>query len=217
MRLKYIITALLLAAVTTLSAQQYSEDYIIKKSPKQSSNIEMVYGVLAGVVLPKLSDKQDKLSISNKAGYGFAMMWGVDLGTIEVVPEIWYTHSNTDLAVINTTDRYELVSNTIEIPVIFSLPIAESGLRFNVGPTFALMSNSKLTDTSDPTAEQIDFGRTKSTAGYLIGMSLTLFERLILDCRFTGRYVSTEKPWHTGSESYDYRYYDFAVNVGYRF
>ncbi len=214
MKLKYIITAIMLVAVTAVSAQRYAEDFVIHKGAKQSNHVDMVYGVMAGVILPKLSDKQDKLAIDNKAGYGIGMMWGVDFGGVELVPEFWYAHSNTTLNVIGESKSYDLVSHSIEVPVIFALPIAESGLRFNVGPTFALMSNSKLECEGE---EEIDFGRTKSTAGYLIGLSLTLYERLILDCRFTGRYVSTEKEWHNSGESYDYRYYDFAINVGYRF
>ncbi len=215
MRLRLTILTLLLAVTSSaVVAQQYAEDYVISKGTKQSRQVDMIYGVMTGVILPKLSDKQDKLSIDNKAGYGIGMMWGVDLGGLEIVPEFWYTHSNTTLNVVGESDSYDLVGHSIEVPIVFSIPFAESGLRFNVGPTFALMSNTKLKEAGE---EDIDFGRTKSTAGYLIGLSLTLYERLILDCRFTGRYVSTDTQWYNSDESYSYRYYDFAVNVGYRF
>ncbi len=216
MKLKYLILALLIAATTSLSAQQYAEDYIIHKggAPRHHNKVEMVYGVLGGVILPQLSEKGDDIDVSNKAGYGFGMMWGLKFGGIEFVPEIWYTHANTTLNKSGNDNKYDLVSHDIEVPLIFSIPVGESGLRFNVGPTFSMLNNSKLKEDGK---DYTDFGRTKSTSGYLIGASLTLFEHLILDFRYTGRYIATDVPWFSGDDIYRYRYYNFGFNVGYRF
>lgn len=203
-----------MSIVSSSMAQQYAEDYIIRKGMKPTRHVEMVYGVVAGVMLPQLNEKSDNIDIENKAGYGFGMMWGVKLGGIEFVPEFWYMHSNTTLNKSGKSTEYELVSHDIEVPLIFAIPVGKSGLRFNVGPTFSLMNNSKLKEEGE---DYTDFGRTKSTAGYLIGASLTLYEHLILDFRYTGRYIATDVPWFSGDDIYEYRYYSFGLNVGYRF
>lgn len=211
MRIKITLFVFLIACVSPVFAQRYAEDYVINRGAKPNRHVEMIYGVAAGTAFPKMSDKQDLIDINNKAGYEFGMMWGVKLGGLEVVPEIWYSHANTDLRIKSTDETYYLVSHDIEMPIIFAIPV--SFLRFNVGPTFSLMNQSHI----EVAGESIDFGRTKSTAGYLIGVSALIREHFIVDFRFTGRFVSNSQEWFEEQTHYDYRYYSFGLHAGYRF
>lgn len=215
MKLKFLLSAMVLATVTSLSAQQYSEDYVIHKNAVDKDHqTQMIYGVMAGVSIPVMSDKQSVVDISNTAGYEIGMMWGVDLGGINIVPEIWYQHDKTDLKNNSNGVEGELVSHSIEVPILFGVEFGP--MRFNFGPSFSLMSNSKILVAGE---EEADFGRVKSTAGYLFGLSAVLMEHLILDFRYTGRFVSTSNAWYEGYDGteHDYRYYSFGVNLGYKF
>lgn len=215
MKVKITLLALLLGFCLPLSAQIYAEDYIIQKDIiAKSSRAQMIYGVMAGVTMPKLSDKQDALDISNATGFQLGMMWGVGLGALEIVPEIWYQHENTKLTEVCYDEKYSMVSNNIEVPILFVMRFAD-WFRFNIGPSFSLMNSTKI--VADDDGDSIDFGRTRSAAGYTVGLSATLSERYIIDLRYTGRFVSADTEWHTGANSYEYRYYNMAFSVGYRF
>ncbi len=216
MKIKITLLALLLGLCFPLSAQIYDEDYVIEKNVSSiGSKIDMVYGVMAGVTIPRLSDKEGILDVENTAGYQIGMMWGVGLGALEIVPEIWYQHENTKLMQSGDDDVYEMVSSGIEVPIIFAMRFTD-WLRFNVGPSFSLMNNSKL-HFEDKDKEPVDFGRTRSAAGYVVGLSATISQNFILDVRYTGRFVSTGLDWYNGWTQYEYRYYNMAFNVGYRF
>lgn len=221
MKVKLTLLALSLMLGLNASAQQYSEDYIVQKGNVQrGQRVDMIYGVMAGITVPRLSDKNNVLEVKNTTGYQAGIMWGVDLGGLEIVPEIWYQHDKSQIRSTSSTNSGELVSNSIEVPIIFAMQWGP--IRINVGPTFSLMSNSQFNITESETIEPqtLDFGRTKSTVGYSVGLSTLIAEHLILDARYIGRFVSTSKAWYDGYnevEHYKYRYYGFTFNVGYRF
>ncbi len=215
MNVKMLLLLPLLACVTSLSAQQYKEDYVIDRSGSYGgSQTGMVYGVMAGINVPLMTDKMEKVDVGGTAGFAMGMMWGVNLGGLQIAPEIWYQHDKSSLEYSSKGIEGDLVSNSIEVPIVFGMKLGP--MRLNVGPSFSLMSDSTLQVAGD---EDIDFGRTKSTAGYLVGLSTTLMDHLILDVRYTGRFVSVTNPWYTstGEDDPDYRYYSFGINVGYKF
>ncbi|MFI3259606.1 MAG: outer membrane beta-barrel protein [Rikenellaceae bacterium] len=216
--LALLLTSLCLSASaeqteqTEQSLPSINDDYVISKRPA-GQKIDMIYGVVAGLTLPKMSDRAKSLDITNTMGFAVGLKYGVDLGGLEIVPEVWYQHDRT--SIYNKDKGYfgDLYSNSIEVPILFSMELFKN-FSVNVGPSFSLMSNSKI-ESDD--IDDVDFGRVKSTVGYLFGFSYTFFEHYIVDLRYTGRFVSSDVEWFKGDESYDYRYYSFGVNIGYRF
>ncbi|MFI3304074.1 MAG: hypothetical protein SNF68_01130 [Rikenellaceae bacterium] len=213
MRLKFIAAVILVVLCTSASAQLYKEDYVISKDRGgYKPNMRTFCGVMAGVSVPILADKAKELEIENNVGYNIGMMWGMDFGSVEITPEIWYQHYKINVYDPDTTSGGDIINNSIEMPIIVALKFGN--IRFNFGPSLSLMSSSKIDAKSD---ESIDFGNIKSTGGYIVGLSLTLIDHVIIDARYTGRFVSTKNEWYNGGGEHEYRYSSCGVNVGYRF
>ncbi len=219
MRIKITLLALFMGLCLPISAQIYSDDYniheikdnITLKGPKYG----MIYGVMAGVNIPVMSDKQDLVDVTSTTGYQFGMMWGVDMGILEIVPEIWYQHNKSNIYHNYYESEGELVNSSIEMPIILAVSFADY-FRFNIGPSFSLMSSSEYRPL-DPNDSVEDFGPIKSTVGYVLGFSATVKERFVIDARYTGRFVSVDSEWHSGASEHEYRFYNYSFNIGYRF
>ncbi|MFI3305387.1 MAG: outer membrane beta-barrel protein [Rikenellaceae bacterium] len=213
MRLKLTFLLLMAALCTTTSAQHYKGDYV--RGAQQSRNVPNLRtfcGVMAGVTAPQLSEKVGDLKIDNNLGFNMGIMWGVDFGSIEIVPEIWYQHSKVEIHDNDTKSGGELSSNSIEMPIILALKVG--ALRLNLGPSFTLMSNNKINSARE---SDVEFGEIKKMGGYVVGLSLTIINQIILDARYTGRFAARRSEWYDGGAELEYRYSTFGVNVGYRF
>lgn len=219
MRNKITLLILLLGLCLPISAQIYTDDYDLVEIKENVTHAGpkygMIYGVMAGVNVPVMSDKQNVVDIDNTAGYQVGIMWGIDMGALEIVPEIWYQHSKSKVYHNNYDSEGDLVSNSIEMPIVVAMNFAKI-MRFNLGPSFSLMSNAEYRPI-DSNAGVSDFGQIKSTVGYVVGLSATITERFIIDARYTGRFVSVDSEWHSGASEHEYRYYNYSFNIGYRF
>ncbi len=213
---KILFTLIVIASCSPLWAQHYTEDYVIDARMKGSrtSDLGMVYGLMVGANIPLLTDKIDVADVSQAAGFQIGARWGVDLGGLEIVPEIWYMHDKMHVESKSTNSTGDLVTNSLEFPIVFGIGLGQY-VRFDVGPSFSLMSNNKYYDDDGSDVE--DFGSFKSTFGYLIGFSTTIAEHYVVDLRYSGRFVSTELAHPHGGEESDYRYYNICINFGYRF
>ncbi len=209
MKLKITVLTLLCALCGSLSAQQYlGSDLVAHNLPKTRT----FCGVMAGVTAPQLSERIGDLDINNNLGFNLGIMWGVDFGSVEITPEIWYQHNKLEIYDKATHSGGELTSNSIEMPVIVALKFGMA--RFNFGPSFALMTSNKLDSAREVSVE---FGDTKSLGGYVVGMSVTFTNNIILDVRYTGRFSSKRSEWFEGGAPHEYRHSSFGANVGYRF
>ncbi len=197
-----------------VSAQQYKEDYKIDKGRSRSkSDVNMIYGIAAGYMLPYI-DVEGGVDASSKKGYRYGIMWGIDLGRIEIVPELWYSEFSADFDGDDKLGKTSLKNKSIEVPIIFSIDLPLSRLRLNVGPSFSLMCDNDLTSNN---GSKTEFGRIKSGTGYVVGVSSTYFGHLLLDMRFTGRFGSSTNEWPTGSSEYNIKCYDLSMSIGYKF
>ncbi len=203
---------LLVGLATSVSAQIYSEDYVIdKRGGRGGSSVNMIYGVMVGVTAPMMTDKLDKVDISNKAGYQLGVVFGVDMGGLEIRPEIWWQYDKSDLEVLSSGEYGKLKSNSIEVPIIFGLGFGP--INLNVGPSFSLMSDCTFDDQGDT----IELGSIKSTVGYVLGLDFRLFDNFVIDARYTGRFISSDSRWIGSLAEADFRSYSYSINVGYRF
>ncbi len=196
-----VVMAVVVAGLTPVSAQE-------------SPRISMVYGVMGGVVLPQLSEKSGDVEVSNGAGFQAGAMWGVKLRSVEFVPELWYTYSRCNISGVEHKGR--LATSSVELPVLIAVPLG-SIFRVNVGPTFTLMCDSKL---SNSTGNDIDFGRLRSTAGWVVGASATLWGNIIIDTRFCGYFKTHTNVWSENAASameYTFSHQTISMSIGYRF
>ncbi len=216
MRLKIIITTLLVISTVSLWAQQYREDYVFDRgsSAKYSEN-PLFTAIVAGVSLPTYTEKSGDLEFSKSMGWGMGLVWGIDVGALEIVPEIWFRQNSYTMYNNVTRKTLSVVGNGVELPIMAAIKMGL--MRLNLGVALSLMDNNMA--HIEGKTDQIEIGRMRSTAGYLVGVSGIVAKRVVVDLRCTGSFASVGSAWYDASNDviYDYGYYAFSLNVGYRF
>ncbi|MFI3293316.1 MAG: porin family protein [Rikenellaceae bacterium] len=224
MKLKNIAT-LILAVVITLPtlAQRHnspqhpapnrSSYYTSSSSPK----IDIIYGVAAGVSCPNLKISGNDAEVSSTPGFKAGIMWGVNWGTFELVPELWYSSfkMSFDSGASNVKGA-EVRNKSIDFPIMFGIKIFDP-IRINFGPTFSLLCNNELTTSN---GDCYEFGRVKGSVGYMAGVSCDIYNNLFLDLRYVGRFSTNTTEYYGSSNSsdqYDIRMYSIDITAGFRF
>lgn len=104
----------------------------------------------------------------------------------------------------------DVKSNVMEIPIMFSY----RGLwpmRFNVGPVLSLAGTGRYSTGQ----ERVEFGRLRSTLGYVASVGVNISDRVVLDARFTGNLGRTDN-YFEGLEFGSSSYW-VGLNIGYMF
>ncbi len=139
------------------------------------------WGVVAGVNYPvaKFSMGQSAASLKPRTGFTAGIHMGLRIvGIFGIQPEILYSYNKIELNDNAKKFSTQIRCNTIQIPLLLSLKF---GLfRINAGPVFTVMDNPTYLDSKE---EKVMFGRIHPTIGYAAGVSLALFNRLLIDAR----------------------------------
>lgn len=122
--------------------------------------------------------------------------------------EIGYLHNKIEAGA--ESNRLDVKSNVLEIPLLFSYR-GLGRMRFNVGPQFSLGGTARY---QLPT-EKIEFGRLRSTVGYVLGVGVDLSRHLLLEARYTGNFRQTLN-YFEGME-FDSRSSWATLSIGYMF
>lgn len=214
------ITALIVMVVgshLTLSAQMYAEDYDMHRYMQHRRHMNAIYSVMGGVALPQVWEANEKISTDSRAGFQVGFAWGLDFGRVELVPEFWCRHNRSGVEVSDIGISGDMVTNTFEVPIICAVELG-AGFRFNVGTSLSMMNNCTIESSE---GDLYEVTRANSTAGYLVGLSATLTNRMIFDIRYTGRFRSVESSiYMDGVEEgslYELNSSNFSFNIGYRF
>ncbi len=207
---KYITLLFAIAVWGVSSAQNNSDDYILANSgllPKY----EVVYGVGGGVTCPSVTF--DGVDVSSTMGFKIGMMWGVDWGRIEFVPELWYSRFSINIGSDGEDLAGEqIVNRSIDLPLLLSYCVLPR-VRVNVAPTLSLMCSNELM-SAEPLNE---FGRIKQSVGYIVGLSANLYRGLMFDVRYAGRFGSFRNEWGGEDDQYNIEYNSVDFCVIYRF
>lgn len=172
----------------------------------------MMFGVLGGFNVADFSFKQfDNDIVKDKLGFQLGMFMGVDFGRFAVIPQFLYVRNVMDVR--GDGGKQHLRSNSIEVPILFSLKVLKP-LRFNVGPVISAMNSCKFNDGQ---GLDVDFGRVRPTISYTIGGSLTLMQHFLVDVRYNGQFTSTDNMIAGSDRVYDLRSSTVAFSVGYLF
>ncbi len=214
MKIKYLLSFLLLfTALPSLYSQNHKpqEHYGISYEPYLNrQRTKMVFGLGAGAVFPIMSVRGGDVDMSSKAGYKLGMMFGVDFGGIEIVPELWYSGCGMSVKV-GDDPKLDISNRSLDMPIMVGIRLAKP-LRLNLGPTFALMCNNKVTEED---GSETEFGSVKSSVGYVIGFSYDIVSGLFLDFRYGGRFAARSNEW--SKEPFDVWTYTLDLTAGFRF
>ncbi len=209
MKIKYILSLLIL--FTLLPSLNAQEHYGISYEPYLNrQHTKMVYGLGAGAVFPIMSVRDGDVDMTSNIGYKVGAMFGVSFGRLEIVPELWYSSSKMSIK-MGHDPELDVSSRSLDMPIMVGLRVAKP-LRLNIGPTFALMCNNKITEDD---GSQVEFGSIKSSVGYVIGFSYDIVSGLFLDFRYGGRFAAHSNEWD--KDSFDVFMYTLDLTAGFRF
>ncbi len=220
MRLKQsLILLFIFAIVSPATAQrnrkvkpapQHSTVYVVTPSSDSSNanSYEMVYGIGGGITFPFLKFEGPYNEVSGDIGFKGGLMWGLDWGFFEFVPEIWYSTFNMGL-----DEGINLKNRSIDMPLMVGFEIF-GPVKFKVGPSFSLICNNDF-EFSDGSSYEI--GRIKSTIGGAVGVSIDLVNNLFIDLRYTGYFMANSYSGYALYEGYDVQLYSIDITAGFRF
>ncbi len=195
-----LIAALCVAAATTTASAQF------------------YYGVKAGANLLSGSVKNAAniglTDAKSEFGYQAGVVVGAKVPIIGIGVEAEALWVNSKLSFAEGVD---INSNSIEIPVMASIPILPVvPIRIKVGPTFMVYNKSKMT-VLDALSTELD--PIKSSIGYTVGLGAKLW-KITLDVRYNGQF----KAQNIGNyeinnqlSPYDLKTNNVSLMVGYRF
>ncbi|MFI3282759.1 MAG: outer membrane beta-barrel protein [Rikenellaceae bacterium] len=221
MKLKFILTTLLIALCTTAAMaqrkpkpQKVQQHYTSQSTSSLSNSVTMVYGVAAGVTIPNLVIEGNGADVSNNVGFKAGIMWGADFGNIEIVPELWYSTFTIDFTKDNAGLKgAELKNSSIDFPIMVGFDIT-SNLKLHVGPSFSLMCNNDLTLKN---GDMYEFGSIKSSVGYVAGLSYNIISNFVIDLRYSGRFTSNSNEFESSYDAYKIRMSTIDITAGFRF
>jgi hypothetical protein len=128
-------------------------------------------------------------TISARMSYGAAMQFRLNIGrSFGIQPEISY--ARTVLQIDDKTNNFseKAKSNIVQIPMLLSFRAAM--FRFNFGPVFTLMDDTKypLANTEDASIQQMSLGRLFPAVTYAAGISVKFAKVLMLDVRYADQF-----------------------------
>lgn len=179
-----VLIFFVLMSVGELRAQAGDNFSAMLASMSQSPRKSMEVGVGIGATYMHTSASADGVSLSPhmgvRASLSMSLCW-VDAYALQM--EVAYLYNKIDAQLSGSGREFEVGSNIVELPLIFSY----RGLgivRLNVGGVFSLAGTARydLVDGS----ERIEFGRVRPTLGYLVGAGVELTPHLVVDLRYVG-------------------------------
>ena len=145
------------------------------------AGVRTEWGVVAGVNYPmaKFDMGQSSASLKTNIGFTAGLHMGLRIvGLFGIQPELLYSYNKIKLTDEAQKFGAEIKCSTVQLPLLLSLKLGV--VRLNAGPVFTLVDNPTYLDRKD---EKVLFGRINPTVGAAVGVSVELFDRMIIDAR----------------------------------
>lgn len=91
---------------------------------------------------------------------------------------------------IEADKRVDVKSNVVEVPILFSYR-GLGPMRFSLGPQFSIAGTARY-DSLTGVGERIEFGRLRSSVGYVASVGVELSRSLLVEARYTGNFAKSE-------------------------
>lgn len=179
---KTLYTAVLVIALVTLSTS-------VSAKSRRAGNLRTEWGLTAGLSYPiaHFDMGNSTASLSPKLGFSVGAHMALRIGGVFAIqPEINFMHSK--IAISDPTQNFSstIRCNTLQMPILFSFKWSK--LRFHLGPIVTILDDPWYADRA---GEKVMFGRLYPTVSYAVGMSVCLWQRLLIDARFSSRFNTT--------------------------
>lgn len=205
MRLKIAIAMFVafVCGVAECHAQRFEEYIYSGRSHRRMEMGISIGGAYLMTSIPEAINAEPKLGV--RAALQMTYLWQECVG---LQMEIGYLYNKIKAGAEN--NQLDVKSNVVEIPVLFSYR-AWGRMRFNLGPQFSLGGTSRY----DHPQERIEFGRLRSTVGYVAGVGVDLSDHLMVEARYTGNFSKTAN-YFEGAE-FSSRSSWLTLSIGYMF
>ncbi|MBR4995086.1 MAG: outer membrane beta-barrel protein [Alistipes sp.] len=207
-RLFLTIFSVVVCCVAEVSAQQidYYGGDIGRYRTRPRSSVEM--GIMAGASYMSSSASAVGLaphSFGIRGGLSMSLCWSEEYA---LQMELAYLYN--EIEATKGSFATDVESNIMEIPLLFSYR-GLGPVRLNVGPVLSLAGTARY----DAGSERVEFGRVRSTIGYVAGVGVELSRHLLLDARFVGNFAAPSN-YFEGAE-FSSPYYWVVLSLGYMF
>lgn len=162
----------------------------VTKEAVAQTRLRTEWGFVAGASYPisKFDMGESEATIKTRLGWSGGLHMALKFGeTFAIQPEIIYTYAKIDLSEIDKKFATEMNTNTLQIPLLFSLRFG-SVFRLNAGPVLTVMDNPTYNDRNN---EKVMFGRLYPTVSYAVGIGLCLWKHFLIDLRAMSRFNAT--------------------------
>ena len=184
-------------------AQRF-EEYLYSSQKYRSMEMGLtVGGAYLFTSMPEEIDASAKLGL--RAALQMSYIWQESCA---LQMEIGYLYNKIEAGV--ESNRLDVKSNVLEIPVLFSYR-GLGRMRLNLGPQFSLGGTARYQLPS----EKIEFGRLRSTVGYVVGLGVDISDHLLLEARYTGSFARSLN-YFEGRE-FESRSKWVTLSIGYMF
>ncbi len=180
-----------------------------------TAKAQLYYGVKAGANI-STAGVPDAMSVRSEYGYQAGVVVGAEIPVVGIGVEAEALWINNKMSF--TDNEGDISSNSIEIPVMATIPILPIiPIRLKAGPSFMLYNKADVS-YDDGTTEELD--AVKASIGYTIGLGLNIV-KFTFDLRFNGQFKSST-PFNSifgdnTPSKYDLRANNFSASIGYRF
>ncbi|MFI3304034.1 MAG: outer membrane beta-barrel protein [Rikenellaceae bacterium] len=171
-------------------------------------------GVTGGINNTDFSIKGEKSAIENGFGYQFGATLSVSLPFLSLSPEVLYTSTKFDITKASILgDTASVRSNAVEIPIMVGLSVL-GPLKIEAGPKFTVYDSAKA---SFDGGGSLDIGEVRSSAGYVVGLKLSLMGKLTFSARYNGQFDKLATDFNLDGSEYKIKCRAYTISAGYIF
>ncbi len=175
-----------------------------------SASAQIYYGVKAGANVSTVSAIDGLGDATSDYGYQAGIVAGIKVPIIGIGVEAEALYVNNT---ISFGDFGEITSNSIEVPIMASVPIFPMlPISIKAGPSFTLACDSKYSVAG----EDFDIDPIKAGVGYTVGIGVKVL-MITLDVRYNGQFSSTSPLGDLGGSYGDLSTGSVSASLGYRF
>lgn len=209
--MKKLLIAFAIFALMTIHTNAYGFGFGVRGGMNFSSVSSAKETILSGDYDGNLTALKDSYT-----GFHFGVVGYFSLFSVFVQPELLYTQTGQEMAIMKTQNgtEEEFFTNKyshISMPVVAGPSFGP--LRVGLGPVFSILLDSKMGYTGDDL--EFDFDYNRATVGYqaMLGLKLRNF---LLDFKYEGSLSRLSDGLSIGDASFDFdtRPRQFILSVG---
>lgn len=170
-------------------------------------------GVMGGSSHPDYNLQGYRSAIENYTGFHVGVGATLKVPFLSVSPEFIYTNNRfeiNDSSVLGA--RCEVRDQRLDVPVVVGVNLL-SAFIIEAGPVFSIYNEAKASYYGSNRNYTDNLGRIAPEMGYLLGLKLSIADKLMLGARYYGHVDD----YRFADSGYNIRSHSYALSIGYNF